>query len=106
MESSARIFGAGELLRWIFTYCRAPLKETISIWKFCLFTDPFDRWTWAILMTTFFCVLPLSGKFMKVVMPLVSATLSMGITGPPTRSIVLIFIVTVDQHNSWKLLLW
>lgn len=77
-----------------FTYCRTPMKERISVWKFSLFTAPFDCWTWLLLITTFLCVLPLSGKFMKVVMPLISATLSLGTQGPPKRSIFLLWLLS------------
>lgn len=80
---------------WIFLYADLPRLERISVWDFSLFTDPLDLWTWLLLQTAYLFVVPLSGHFTRVIMPILAATLSFGTTGPPTKSkIFLLWMVT------------
>lgn len=73
-------------LNCAFVYSDVPHNEKITAWEFSLFTDPLDWWTWLLLVIAFLFVAPLSGKFTKIIMPITSATLSLGTMGPPTKS--------------------
>lgn len=80
---------------WSFVYCDVTIKEKISLWDFTLFTTPFDWWTWLVVVTAYLFVVPLTGNISRVLMPTLSATLSFGTTGPPTKSIIFfIWMVT------------
>lgn len=39
-----------------FFYCDVPKKKKTYPWKFSLFTDTMDHWTWMLLLLSFSCV--------------------------------------------------
>lgn len=73
---------------WSFTYCSVEKKETYSVWKFNIFADPFDIWTWTLLIVSLVLVATLStftisgengqGIFHQVIMSTLSVTLTLG----------------------------
>lgn len=65
-----------------FVYCDVSKKEKNSAWEFRILLDPFDTPTWGLLTTSFLFVIPLSGKVTKIIMPMIAATLSVGIKAP------------------------
>lgn len=73
-------------IKYNFVYCDVSSKEKISIWEFSIFLNPFDKMTWGLLVTSFVLVAPISGKFSKVIMPMISATLSVGTIAPSRGS--------------------
>lgn len=73
-----------------FIYCDFIRQEDISEWDFTLLLIPFDKRTWLLLIIVFLVVVPLSGKFSSVIMPILSATFSIGTTGLAEKSKIFI----------------
>lgn len=44
---------------WNFVYCSAPIEERYSNFDFLIFLDPFDKWSWILLLTSTIFVIPL-----------------------------------------------
>lgn len=71
-----------------FTYCNVDKKEKFSVWKFNIFADPFDIWTWLLFVVALALVVTLSTftisgeneqeTFHQVIMSTLSATLGLG----------------------------
>lgn len=92
-----------------FYYCDLPRKLKFSSWRFALFTDPFDKWTW-IFIVFFFCIMKVilsitpntcETRQSVSVMPLLSATMQIGTDHISRRSCVLIlwmFLTMILVH--------
>lgn len=48
---------------WNFIFCDTIKKEKYSIWQFTIFTDPFDLWTWFVLLVSLSLVTLTSAAF-------------------------------------------
>lgn len=80
-----RVVGTENIL-WNFAYCHKQKQEHGSHWDFTIFLEPFDKWTWALLLIAFIVVVPLSGKVSRTIMSVVSAALSSGTKGLSNQS--------------------
>lgn len=70
----------------LFVYCDISKSDKMSIWNFWIFLDPSDKKSWCLFFASFLMVIPLSGKISRVIMPILSATLSIGTQAPVPKS--------------------
>lgn len=67
-----------------FVYCAFLRRETISLWEFSLFTEPFDYWIWLLFLASFVFIFPLSSvtfsgtSVSQVVISIFSGMFSLG----------------------------